>query len=94
MISLPNKVKGPALGEGGGESFTPSCTRACAPQAWLINYALSELLIQAVFKVYFATGVLAPRNLQFRGPIVGFVIRKNLKVEFRFLGICNSEALS
>ncbi|HAH37314.1 MAG TPA: hypothetical protein DCL81_12580 [Algoriphagus sp.] len=57
MISLPNKVKGPALGEGGGESFTPSCTRACAPQAWLINYALSELLIKAVFKVYFAEGL-------------------------------------
>ncbi|HAH39055.1 MAG TPA: hypothetical protein DCY95_12555 [Algoriphagus sp.] len=55
--------------------YTLSCTWACAPQAWLINYALSELLIQAVFKVYFATGVLAPRNLQFRGPIVGFSIR-------------------
>ncbi|HCD87043.1 MAG TPA: hypothetical protein DEQ87_05295 [Algoriphagus sp.] len=63
MISLPNKVKGPALGEGGGESFTPSCTRACAPQAWLINYALSELLIKAVFKVYFAEDVFLSSSI-------------------------------
>jgi hypothetical protein len=63
VISLPNKVKGPALGEGGGESFTPSCTRACAPQAWLINYALSELLIKAVFKVYFAEDVFLSSSI-------------------------------
>ena len=37
--------------------YTPSCTRACAPLAWLINYAPLELLIRIRSEAYIAEGI-------------------------------------